>query len=186
MVSSFKLLRGISEALWLLPCMESLARQFPEGVLHAAEFAVSTATEELADVSPTTIWDGRLAAEDNLETPSGLSGIAVKVFAILLALWVFSVLTMGCAHCRRSGNCYESISVRRLYTGNTWSLYLNYLLLLPLHFMRSTESATGDSQVLFSPAEKELLTTKRRVNDTSVLNFLSVRRTAGLKIIFQI
>ena len=58
---------------------------------------------------------------------------------------------------------------------------VNYLLLLPLHFMRSTENASGDEKTLYSPAEKELLTSKRRVHDTSVLNFLSVRRTSALE-----
>ncbi|CAL1148911.1 unnamed protein product [Cladocopium goreaui] len=77
----------------------------------------------------------------------------------------------------RSGNCYESISVSSLYKGSVWSLCVNYLLLLPLHFMRSTENASGDEKTLYSPAEKELLTSKRRVHDTSVLNFLSVRRS---------
>ncbi|CAL1148920.1 unnamed protein product [Cladocopium goreaui] len=159
--------------------MEALAPQFRDSFLHVARFASSSATTQLIEASPITfLWDAQLSAEEGLSiAPNGLSGIAAKVLAVLLALWVFSVLTMGCAQCRRSGNCYESISVSSLYKGSVWSLCVNYLLLLPLHFMRSTENASGDEKTLYSPAEKELLTSKRRVHDTSVLNFLSVRRS---------
>ena len=163
--------------------MEALAPQFRDSFLHVARFASSSATTQLIEASPITfLWDAQLSAEEGLSiAPNGLSGIAAKVLAVLLALWVFSVLTMGCAQCRRSGNCYESISVSSLYKGSVWSLCVNYLLLLPLHFMRSTENASGDEKTLYSPAEKELLTSKRRVHDTSVLNFLSVRRTSALQ-----
>lgn len=152
--------------------METIAPQFSAlGFLQSAR-----ATQLLYDTA--TVWDGLiLAAEDESSGESRWEFYVVRIFGFFLALWVFSVLIMSCAHSHRSGNRYECIQVHSLYQGSRWSLYFNYLWLLPLHFMRSTESATGDEQTLFSPAEKELLTSQRQIYDGSVLNFLSVRRT---------
>ena len=120
------------------------------------------------------IWDAILAEESGPAASLWL----MRVFGILLALWVISVMIMGLSHSYFGANCYQSITVSSLHRGSQWKLYLNYLALLPLHFMRSTDTSTGQNNQLYSPSEREFLTSKRRIHDDSVLNFLSVRRTS--------
>ena len=120
------------------------------------------------------IWDAILAEESGPEASLWL----MRVFGILLALWVISVMIMGLSQSFFGGTCYQSISVRSVHGGSQWKLYLNYLAFLPLHFMRSTDTSTGQNNQLYSPSEREFLTSKRRILDDSVLNFLSVRRTS--------
>ena len=55
-------------------------------------------------------------------------------------------------------------------------MLLNYAMLLPLHFLRSMETASGDKNV-YSSTERAFLATQRRVFNDAVINFLTVRRS---------
>ena len=57
-----------------------------------------------------------------------------------------------------------------------WRMLVNYAMLLPLHFLRSMETASGDKNV-YSSAEKAFLATQRKVFNDAVINFLTVRRS---------
>ncbi|CAK9103066.1 unnamed protein product [Durusdinium trenchii] len=97
----------------------------------------------------------------------------------LLILWIISVLMVGCCASCSAASFYEPISVSSITwkRKKDWRMYFNYLLLLPLHFLRSMETASGGDQTLFSSAEKEFLASQRRVFNDAVVNFLSVRRS---------
>lgn len=78
---------------------------------------------------------------------------------------------------RGSSTCRYASDMKLMPVGHRAPRYFNYLLLLPLHFLRSMETASGGSQTLFSTAEKEFLLSQRHVFNDAVVNFLSVRRS---------
>ena len=55
-------------------------------------------------------------------------------------------------------------------------MLVNYAMLLPLHFLRSMETASGDKNV-YSSTEKAFLASQRKVFNDAVINFLTVRRS---------
>ena len=55
-------------------------------------------------------------------------------------------------------------------------MLVNYAMLLPLHFLRSMETASGDKNV-YSSTERAFLATQRKVFNDAVINFLTVRRS---------
>ena len=111
------------------------------------------------------------------ESGPGASLWLMRVFGILLALWVISVMIMGLSlrvleelvtNPSRSDPCMEAVN------GNCTELFS--ISTAALHAFNDT--STGQNNQLYSPSEREFLTSKRRILDDSVLNFLSVRRTS--------
>lgn len=139
----------------------------PQGFLPIIASHAWTAEEE----SGWADWFGQSSGFSNRS--------AVCILAGLLLLWIVSVMIAGCCASCTSGSFYEPITVSSITwkRKKDWRMYLNYLLLLPLHFLRSMETASGGDQTLFSSAEKEFLASQRKVFNDAVVNFLSVRRS---------
>lgn len=124
-------------------------------------------------------WEAESSWTEWFGESSFSSRSAVLLLTGLLLLWITSVMIAGCCASCTAGSFYEPITVSSIAwkKKKDWRMYLNYILLLPLHFLRSMETASGGDQTLFSSAEKEFLASRRRVFNDAVVNFLSVRRS---------
>ncbi|CAE7426744.1 ABCF2 [Symbiodinium sp. CCMP2456] len=118
-------------------------------------------------------WPEWLAWEMNISSRS-----ALWLLGGVLVLWISSVLTYGCCTSLQTGSFYEPITISSIAWNRKkdWRMLVNYAMLLPLHFLRSMETASGDKNV-YSSTEKAFLATQRRVFNDAVINFLTVRRS---------